>query len=327
MAPRTRTDSRQERGTNPITVRSVRSFLISSPASTVAEIVAGTGLTRQTVSHAVDRMAEPVAGTWPRRWVLESMPAGTYKVHVELAGFAPVDLEETVGAGEATELTYRMSSASDEMEIVVGGERPPREVTRRRLERREIERIPGTSGDALRSLQSLPGVARPPALAGLLIVRGSAPQDTNTFVDGTNVLSRRLSSEVQQTVIERLRQDYGAGQIRDLGPKTALFYVLVSTRMPSILFESGFVSNPEDERRLRTPHYQQLLADALVEAVERWFEVARGRLARQVRQEIADVRRRDQPASDTRDHSNAAANSSEWAPRPGKRRRVRYPRR
>jgi hypothetical protein len=108
-------------------------------------------------------------------------------VHVALDGFAPVDLKETVAAGEATDLTYRLSAATDEMEIVVGGERPPREVTRRVLERREIERIPGTSGDALRSLQSLPGVARPPALAGLLIVRGSAPEDTATFVDGTFV--------------------------------------------------------------------------------------------------------------------------------------------
>ena len=67
------------------------------------------------------------------------------------------------------------------------GERPPREVTRRTLERREINRIPGTSGDALRSIQNLPGVARPPGLAGLLIVRGSAPQDTAIFVDGTEV--------------------------------------------------------------------------------------------------------------------------------------------
>ncbi|HYQ17928.1 MAG TPA: TonB-dependent receptor, partial [Polyangiaceae bacterium] len=72
-------------------------------------------------------------------------------------------------------------------EITVKGERPPREVTRRTLERREISRIPGTSGDALRSLQSLPGVARPPGLAGLLIVRGSAPEGTAYFVDGSDV--------------------------------------------------------------------------------------------------------------------------------------------
>ena len=37
----------------------------------------------------------------------------------------------------------------------------------------------------------------------------------------------------------------------------ALFYVLVSTRMPAILFETSFLSNAEDERRLRAPHFQQ----------------------------------------------------------------------
>ena len=77
--------------------------------------------------------------------------------------------------------------AEDVEEVEVHGEKPPREVTKRTLEQREIDRIPGTNGDALRSLQNLPGVARPPGLAGLLIVRGSAPQDTQYFVDGTPV--------------------------------------------------------------------------------------------------------------------------------------------
>lgn len=121
------------------------------------------------------------------RWRLENLPAGPYRVEVTLDGFAPLQLEEDVVAGEATDVVYRLAPATDEMEIVVEGERPPREVTRRVLQRREIERVPGTGGDALRSLQSLPGVARPPGLAGLLIVRGSAPQDTQTFVNGANV--------------------------------------------------------------------------------------------------------------------------------------------
>lgn len=121
------------------------------------------------------------------QWRLESLPPGPYRVEVSLEGFAPLQMEESVVAGEATDLVYRLSPASDELEIVVAGERPPREVTRRVLQRREIERVPGTGGDALRSLQSLPGVARPPGLAGLLIVRGSAPQDTQTFVNGANV--------------------------------------------------------------------------------------------------------------------------------------------
>lgn len=73
MAPRTRKpDPKQNRGTNPITVRTIRAYLISNPGSTVAEVVEGTGLTRQTVSYALDALAEPVPGSWPRRWVLDS---------------------------------------------------------------------------------------------------------------------------------------------------------------------------------------------------------------------------------------------------------------
>ncbi|HEY6723352.1 MAG TPA: TonB-dependent receptor [Polyangiaceae bacterium] len=123
-------------------------------------------------------------------WMLEGLAPGKYQVSIAAEGFDPFLLEEQVDAGQVTELTYRISPVSDvegAIEIEVRGERPPREVTKRTIERREINRIPGTSGDALRSLQSLPGVARPPGLAGLLIVRGSAPQDTTTSVDGSYV--------------------------------------------------------------------------------------------------------------------------------------------
>ncbi|MEZ4224369.1 MAG: TonB-dependent receptor [Polyangiaceae bacterium] len=122
-------------------------------------------------------------------WMLEGVPPGAYRVTASAAGFQSRESEEEVVAGEATEVTYRLAAEVSEgtLEVVVQGERPAREVTRRTIERREINRIPGTSGDALRSLQSLPGVARPPGLAGLLIVRGSSPQDTQTFVDGSNV--------------------------------------------------------------------------------------------------------------------------------------------
>jgi hypothetical protein len=55
------------------------------------------------------------------------------------------------------------------------------------MDQRELLRVPGSNGDALRALQNMPGIARPPGLAGLLIVRGAAPQDTQIFVDGTNI--------------------------------------------------------------------------------------------------------------------------------------------
>ncbi len=89
---------------------------------------------------------------------------------------------------------------------------------------------------------------------------------------GTDRLSRDLAFEVQRSVVGSLREVYPDKEVVDLGTKTALFYVLVSTRMPAILFEASFVSEPEDERRLRTAHFQQTIADAVVDSVGTWFE-------------------------------------------------------
>ncbi|HEX6766696.1 MAG TPA: TonB family protein, partial [Polyangiaceae bacterium] len=105
------------------------------------------------------------------RFRIVDVPPGKYRVRIALEGFDPVDSPEEVGVGEETDVTLRLSPVTEGYEVTVRGERPPREVTRRTVERREIERIPGTNGDALRSLQSLPGVARAPGFAGLLIVR------------------------------------------------------------------------------------------------------------------------------------------------------------
>jgi TonB family protein len=116
-----------------------------------------------------------------------SIDAGKHRVVVSAPGFEPLSVEEDIAPGEHTEVVYRLVEKSSGLEVTVRGERPPREVVKRTLEKREIDRIPGTNGDALRSLQNLPGVARPPAIAGLLIVRGSAPADTQTFIDGTPV--------------------------------------------------------------------------------------------------------------------------------------------
>ena len=81
--------------------------------------------------------------------------------------------------------SFEVAKPTGVQDIQVRGDRPAREVTRRALEQREITRIAGTNGDALRSIENMPGVARPPFIAGGLIIRGSAPADTDIFVDGT----------------------------------------------------------------------------------------------------------------------------------------------
>lgn len=167
------------------------------------------------------------------RFAIEGASPGVYGFRVTAAGFREFSSDETVRAGEATEVVYRLTPRAAALEVVVEGERPVREVTRRTMERREIERIPGTGGDALRALQSLPGIARPPGLAGILIVRGSAPEDTQVFVDGSFVPLiyhfGGLSSVVPTELLDRIdfypgnfsaRFGRAQGGIIDVGMRT-----------------------------------------------------------------------------------------------------------
>ncbi len=108
---------------------------------------------------------------------------GSYQVDVVAAGMKPFTSVEDLVDGEIREVTYRLEAEEAMYETVVRGKRPPREVTRREVTRREIVRIPGTGGDALRSVQNLPGMARAPMMSGALIVRGSSPQDSRYFFD------------------------------------------------------------------------------------------------------------------------------------------------
>lgn len=59
---------------------------------------------------------------------------------------------------------------------------------------------------------------------------------------------------------------------QDHGVKTAGFFVLVGAAMPAVLYETSFISNPDDEARLGTADYRQKLADAIVNAVKAYEE-------------------------------------------------------
>lgn len=74
-----------------------------------------------------------------------------------------------------------------ETTLTVRGVPPLREPTRHSLDLEQVRRIPGTSGDVLRAVETMPGVARPAWGSGLLVVRGAAPSDSLVFVDGTAI--------------------------------------------------------------------------------------------------------------------------------------------
>ena len=50
------------------------------------------------------------------------------------------------------------------------------------------------------------------------------------------------------------------------------FAVLKSPDVPSILVETGFISNPRDAQRLVTARHQQAVADGLFEGLKRYFQ-------------------------------------------------------
>ena len=54
---------------------------------------------------------------------------------------------------------------------------------------------------------------------------------------------------------------------RSQGP----FWVLVGAQMPSILVELGYISHPEEGRRLYEKDYQQLLANGIANGVDSYF--------------------------------------------------------
>jgi N-acetylmuramoyl-L-alanine amidase len=60
--------------------------------------------------------------------------------------------------------------------------------------------------------------------------------------------------------------------VLDGGVHTAGFYVLVGARMPGVLFETSYLSNPSEEQRLASADYRQLLADSIVNAVKAYRE-------------------------------------------------------
>src|SRR3954453_17538926 len=72
--------------------------------------------------------------------------------------------------------------------------------------------------------------------------------------------SRDIAQSVQSALVRAIRSR--GEKVADHGIKHALFYVLLGARMPAILVETGFISNPVEEARLRTRDRQRAPAPA-----------------------------------------------------------------
>ena len=77
-----------------------------------------------------------------------------------------------------------------------------------------------------------------------------------------------FATEVQRAIVERLRKSNKP--LKDLGVKQAPFVVLIGAAMPSVLAEISFVTNTQEARLLRGNAYRQRIAEALVDAIQKY---------------------------------------------------------
>lgn len=88
--------------------------------------------------------------------------------------------------------------------------------------------------------------------------------------------STRLAQRVQQSLVRGVGAEHQG--VRDLGTKEALFFVLLGAKMPAILVETSFISNPEEEQLLGDEAYQRDVAGNIADAVKGFLD-ERSRLA------------------------------------------------
>jgi len=79
-----------------------------------------------------------------------------------------------------------------------------------------------------------------------------------------------LAKFVQESLVSTLRENYS--QIKALGVKKAPFYVLINVKMPAVLVEVSFISNPREEKRLRSGRYQEILAEGIFQGIKEYIE-------------------------------------------------------
>jgi N-acetylmuramoyl-L-alanine amidase len=85
-------------------------------------------------------------------------------------------------------------------------------------------------------------------------------------------LSQSASLNASQVAAERvLHQLTQAGEVRKHEVQQARFMVLKSPDIPSMLVETAYISNPQEELRLRTPAHQAQLAAAIRQGVHDYF--------------------------------------------------------
>ena len=105
-------------------------------------------------------------------------------------------------------------------------------------------------------------------LVGGINVAAADAQVMRALLDMSTTAQIKDSLKLGSEVLARIGK---VGKLHKGSVEQAGFAVLKAPDIPSILVETAFISNPEEEARLRDPRYQAEVADALAAGVRRYF--------------------------------------------------------
>ena len=80
--------------------------------------------------------------------------------------------------------------------------------------------------------------------------------------------SNRFATYVQKSVHQKVSSKYKP--FKNKGVKKAPFIVLIGADIPSILVETSFISNPTEEKRLKSSRYRAKIAEGIFSGIEKY---------------------------------------------------------
>jgi len=105
-------------------------------------------------------------------------------------------------------------------------------------------------------------------LVGGLNVAAQGRHVQRTLLDMSTSAQIKDSLQLGRAVLGEIG---GMARLHKPRVEQANFMVLKAPDIPSVLVETGFISNPQEEQRLRSPAYQKQLADAIMRGIRSYF--------------------------------------------------------
>ncbi|WP_457560473.1 N-acetylmuramoyl-L-alanine amidase [Caminibacter sp.] len=91
-----------------------------------------------------------------------------------------------------------------------------------------------------------------------------------TFLNKDRMIdSHKLGIDIMNNVLKYVRKK--GFHLKDGGVRPAPFWVLVGTQMPSILIETGYLTNPRDAKNLFNPLFQWQMAKGIADGIDSYF--------------------------------------------------------